>query len=236
MKLFGTVELGRPARAHVTAGRRASRRLGRGPGRRPGRPDGAQSATPVIRTPPGPRPRRSAERRPSPGWSGSPSCWTTPPVTPVFDLGSAQFLLDVRTVTRLDGSPPETTVARRAARLLADARRCRPGLDGHAEVRLAARPQARRHRRGGGAGVRRRPRLRRHHPPAAAGRRVQRPAGDLRDARGDPGRVQPGHPDRRASASSRCRTCPCQRRSRCRSSASPPACGSLCRRESTRSW
>ncbi|HEY5787314.1 MAG TPA: hypothetical protein VIT65_21320 [Microlunatus sp.] len=66
--------------------------------------------TPVIRT------------RPVPGPGGVPSAdvtrlvWKpelldTPPVTPVFELGTAQFLLDVRTVTRFDGSPPETTVA-----------------------------------------------------------------------------------------------------------------------------
>jgi hypothetical protein len=72
---------------------------------------------PVIRT------------RPVPGPGGVPSAnvtrlvWkpallatqpalpATPPVTPLFDLGGAQFLLDVRTVTRLDGSPPETTIA-----------------------------------------------------------------------------------------------------------------------------
>jgi hypothetical protein len=40
-----------------------------------------------------------------------PALLTTPPVTPLFELGDAQFLLDVRMVTRLDGSPPETTVA-----------------------------------------------------------------------------------------------------------------------------
>ena len=66
--------------------------------------------TPVIRT------------RPVPGPSGVPSAHVTrlvwkpelldaPPVTPAFDLGRAQLLLDVRTVTRFDGSPPETTVA-----------------------------------------------------------------------------------------------------------------------------
>jgi len=65
---------------------------------------------PVIRT------------RPVPGPGGVPSAHVTrlvwkpelldaPPVTPAFELGRAQFLLDVRTVTRFDGSPPETTVA-----------------------------------------------------------------------------------------------------------------------------
>lgn len=66
--------------------------------------------TPVIRT------------RPVPGPGGvpianvtrlvwKPALLATPPVKPVFALGSAQFLLDVRTVTRLDGSSPETTIA-----------------------------------------------------------------------------------------------------------------------------
>lgn len=66
--------------------------------------------TPVIRT------------RPVPGPDGRPVATTTrlvwkpqlldtPPVTPLFELGTAQLLLDVRTVTRLDGAPPETTVA-----------------------------------------------------------------------------------------------------------------------------
>lgn len=40
-----------------------------------------------------------------------PALLATPPVKPLFELGTAQFVLDVRTVTRLDGSPSETTVA-----------------------------------------------------------------------------------------------------------------------------
>ena len=93
----------RPARAHAAAG--------------PGGPaDGSDAdldaaladphaliRTPVIRT------------RPVPGPGGvpvanvtrlvwKPALLATPPVKPVFALGSAQFLLDVRTVTRLDGS------------------------------------------------------------------------------------------------------------------------------------
>lgn len=66
--------------------------------------------SPVIRT------------RPVPGPDGVPVAavtrlvWVpallpTPPVTPLFELGTARLLLDVRTVTRFDGSPPETTVA-----------------------------------------------------------------------------------------------------------------------------
>ncbi len=65
---------------------------------------------PVIRTRPVPGP----DGRPSANvtrlvWK--PALLASPPVTPLFELGTAQFLLDVRTVTRLDGSPPETTVA-----------------------------------------------------------------------------------------------------------------------------
>lgn len=66
--------------------------------------------TPVIRTRqvPGPDglPNANVTRL---VWK--PALLPTPPVKPLFELGSAQFLLDVRTVTRLDGSAPETTVA-----------------------------------------------------------------------------------------------------------------------------
>ncbi|HET7474947.1 MAG TPA: hypothetical protein VFJ97_02865 [Dermatophilaceae bacterium] len=39
-----------------------------------------------------------------------PALLPMPDVTPAFELGQAQFVLDVRTVTRLDGSAPETTI------------------------------------------------------------------------------------------------------------------------------
>ncbi len=110
MKLFGTVDLAdllAPMPAAVAGGPA---------GGSDGDLDSALAdpaaliRTPVIRS------------RPVPGPDGRPVAHVTrlvwkpallaaPPVEPTFELGTAQFLLDVRTVTRLDGSPPETTIA-----------------------------------------------------------------------------------------------------------------------------
>lgn len=64
--------------------------------------------TPIIRTRPVPGPDgRPAANLTRLVWK--PQLQPSPNVKPVFELSKAQFLLDVRTVTRLDGTPPETT-------------------------------------------------------------------------------------------------------------------------------
>ena len=57
--------------------------------------------TPVIRTRPVPGPGGVPDARHPAGLEAG--CWRTADLNPLFDVGGAQFLLDVRSVTRFAG-------------------------------------------------------------------------------------------------------------------------------------
>lgn len=112
MKLFGTVDLAKLLAADLPVPAAADMRGSLAEAKLDEllAPDShALVPIPIIRT------------RPLPGPDGRPVATLTrlvwkpaldpsPTTIPAFELGQAQFVLDVRTVTRLDGSPPETTI------------------------------------------------------------------------------------------------------------------------------